>query len=268
MKTGATLAAIVLLVAVAAPRGFAEDAGSAAHDNGGSEGKSEAAPSQTRGPSSSGEEGAGGAGNVGAHGGSQGDLTKSNGGTMPAGGDAAATGGSSMPSVKAPDDIDTRITVQPHRGNNKGGHFGDTKFKTESTTAQRNVHRRAFQLSPAPHQTIRNAIGIPVPRHEGNARHEGEHRNLLGGARNPASGTTAAAEGATGHFIKPEGSIDHPLPPPPNLFGKPRVENGRGISGTGMNAGPTRHSGGTASLGAAPPPTGGINGTTIIRHKH
>jgi hypothetical protein len=263
VRTGATLAAIVLLVALAAPRGFAEEAGSAAHDNG----KSDAAPSQMHSPSSSGEEGAVGAGNVGAHGGSQGDLTKSNGGTMPTGGDAAATGGS-MPGGKAPDDIDTRITVQPRRGNTKGGHFGDNKFKTESTTAQRNAHRRTFQLSPRSHQTIRNSIGIPVPRHEGKERHEGARRNLLGGPRNPASGTTAAAEGATGHFIKPEGSIDHPLPSPPNLLVRPPVENGRGISGTGMKAGPTRHSGGSASLGGAPPPVNGINGTTIIRRKH
>jgi hypothetical protein len=276
VKTGVALAAIVLLVVLAAPRAFAEDAGATARDNGKSDnGKSDTAPLPMHGPSSSGEEGAGGAGNAGAQGGlqggSQGDLTKSNGGTissggtMPSGGDAAAPGGDSIAGGKPPDDIDTRITVQPHRGNNKGGHFGDNKSKSESTTVQHNVHRRAFRLSPPPHQTVRNAIGIPVPRHEGTERHEGEHRDLVVGPRNPASGATAAAEGASGHFIRPEGSIDRPLPPPPNLLGKPPAENGRGISGTGLKAGPTRHSSGTASLGGAPPTVNGINGTTIRR---
>jgi hypothetical protein len=255
VKTGVILAALVLVLAVAAPapRSFAEDGGFAAHDGG----SGENAPSQPHGSSPSGEQGAGGA--------QQGDLKKFDGGAMPAGSDSATVSGGSLAGDKPPGDIDTRITVQPHRDNNKGGHFGDNKFKSEATTTLRNIHRRAFRLSPPAHQTIRNAIGIPLQRHERLERHEGEHRGI-DGPHNPAPGTTAATENPNEHFIKPEGPFVRPQPTP-NLAVRAPLETSRGINGTGIKPGPVRHFGGTASLGGATPATNGISGTSV-RPKH
>jgi hypothetical protein len=216
LRTGSCLLAVVLIgVALSMRAGFAEDAGSAARDD-------TKASDHSTAPA--------------------GDKLDTQ--SAPRGDNDKGIAGES--GDKTPDGIDTRIAVQPRRAGAKLG--GDAKAKIE-LPAVVNPHRRTFPAVRTSNQTLRNAVGVPVPRHDSAERHDGVH-----------SGYSAGPYGAV--LTKPIGQIDRPAAIAKPLIA-PTIANRGAINGTGLvhrGSGPSRIGGPSAAVV-------GINGTTI-RSKH
>jgi hypothetical protein len=159
------------------------------------------------------------------------------------------------PGGKTPDGIDTRITVPPRRAGDKPGK--DTKAKIESP-ALGNLHRRTFPATRPSNQTVRNAVGVPVPRHDSGERHDGQHPGYIAVPHGPAVATTGITGSPSASPTKPEMRTDRPA-----AIAKPIVRSSvanRGpINGTGL----VHRGSGPSGIGGPAKMQDGINGTTI-----
>jgi hypothetical protein len=169
---------------------------------------------------------------------------------------SAATGGSQAPSGedaisasggREPDDIDTRITVQPHRVNGKPDKATDLKAKPNAP-AVKNLHRRTFSASRASTATVRNAISTPITSPQGVERQEGAHLYAPSISHGAAAGTSARPEVG---IVRPNVSQQFANPPAPTFLN-------RGVGGTSVS-----RRGGPSGIGGPAKTTVGINGSTI-----
>jgi hypothetical protein len=160
--------------------------------------------------------------------------------------------------VKASDPIDTRITVQPHRSASGRDDGKDARTKLRFLAPTFRGHRFSRTETPG---VARNAIGVPVSRHDAGKRRNGEHLDSLAAPHEPAAGTLATEGSGAGH-TKTEGQSDRPALNS-NQIVRPTAPTNGVINGTGIvqrGSGPPRIGGPTTSAA-------GINGTTI-RPKH
>jgi len=175
---------------------------------------------------------------------------------------SAAPGGSQVPSSEATvsetttkntDDIDTRITVQPHHPGNRPGKVGEVKAKF-SLPGVKNPHRRVFSASGANKQTVRNAVSIAVGQRELLDRHPGEHPFMM-----PAPHLPAGAVGVVGNttvgIAKTDSGLVRQIIVPPSAS---QTSLNRGISGT-----TARHRISSAGIGGPARTATGLDGTTI-----
>ncbi len=151
-----------------------------------------------------------------------------------------------------PDDIDTRITVQPHRS----GKIEQVKLKTKPPTA--NLHRRTFSASL---RATRNAVSVPSSRQGAAVWSEREHR-LLPAAPHPSIvpgiGTSGTQAGPAATFDVRVGHTSANRTP---------LANSVGISRGAVNGSGVHQHFSAASLGGPATAISGINGTSI-RPKH
>jgi hypothetical protein len=134
-------------------------------------------------------------------------------------------------SDKDPGGIDTRVTVQPRRLSRRNS----MKDSNRPLIAHHTAPRRLSSHS-APAQITRDALGVPVVRHEDIGGHDGRQENP-GLARTPATGPR----------------------PPFHAVVNPTAPNRGAINGTGL----TRRGFGPAAIGGPARPVAGISGTTI-----
>jgi hypothetical protein len=150
-----------------------------------------------------------------------------------------------------PDDIDTRITVVPHRTTNKVDKAAEFKIKSNAAVVK-NPHRRTFLASRTPNRIVRNAANVSIVQPEGRERSESGHVA-------PTSGL-----GLAGHTDGPIAEFETMNARPPvlssgtNRIAAPTALN-RGLSGTGMTHRGTSPSG----LGGPAKTVAGISGTAI-----
>jgi hypothetical protein len=245
LKIGYRLAAIVLLGALMMRPGFAEDAGSAAHGDGKASTSGE--PNAARAPS--GEDAAGGVTKPEAH------APRGAPGGPPASNETVKDANPPVPGGTEMGAIDT--TIAPSRRLDKKSKIGEGKSAIESL-ATRDLHRRMLSVPRPPHPAVRNAIGVPIPRHSDIERHDSVHPNSLAIPHNAPAGT-AAVPGAPGsRLTKIEGSADRHVPNPNPVITPPAAKSGA-ITGTGL----THRNFGPSQIGGPKAATAGINGTTI-----
>ena len=159
------------------------------------------------------------------------------------------------PGGKTPDGIDTRIAVQPRRAGDKPGK--DTKAKIESP-ALGNLHRRTFPATRPSNQTVRNAVGVPVPRHDGGERYDGVHPGYVAVPHAPAVATTGITGSPSASPTKPEMRTDRPAAIAKPIVGSSAANRGP-INGTGL----VHRGSGPSGIGGPATAVGGISGTTI-----
>ncbi len=235
LRISACVLATVLLGALPTVQAvYAEEAGSGTRDSG-------ASNSGTR--------------DSAIHGGSKGsDSSVGPSGSQPRGSGDAVSGVS--PNA---DDIDTRITVQPHRRPGaKVDTVGQAKGKFTVPTVK-NPHRRVFSASGASNRTVRNTVSVPISPQELLERRAGEHP-LSASVPHPPAG----AIGMVGHTAlgtaKSETGFGRQITVPRTA--SPIIVN-RGISGTSAG-----HRGVSSAVIGGPAKTvAGINGT-VIRPTH
>ena len=225
LRTGSCLLAVVLIgVALSMRAGFAEDAGSAARDDA-------KASDHSTAPT-----------------GDKLDIQ-----SAPRGENDKGIAGES--GDKTPDGIDTRIAVQPRRAGDKPGK--DTKAKIESP-ALGNLHRRTFPATRPSNQTVRNAVGVPVPRHDGGERYDGVHPGYVAVPHAPAVATTGITGSPSASPTKPEMRTNRPAAIAKPIVGSSAANRGP-INGTGL----VHRGSGPSGIGGPAKMQDGINGTTI-----
>lgn len=247
------LLAIVLLGALAMPASFAEEAGSGASAERGS----------SQPPSN--KDAAGEAVKLDNRPAPEGDDSRAPKKEEPFKGTEAPPKNVNAPVLDGPnpDGIDTRITVQPRRLGDRFNKVGEAKGRLESPPV-RNFHRRTLSISGASNP-VRNAIGMPVTRHE-DLRHEdlrrrdGEPFSSRPGAQVPAV-AAGVTPGAAGGLAKTDEGFGRPpiLKPNASPIVSPAALNRGTINGTSQirpRVGPSR-------VGGPAKTVGGINGTTI-----
>jgi hypothetical protein len=174
-------------------------------------------------------------------------------GSRPAAREDVAGGG------KDSDAIDTRITVQPRRlGKRDELREGDTKPRPFA----RHMFRPRRSAHESPGGVTRDAIGLPVARHDGMEQGSGERRDLPVLGHDPAAAPTGIGTNASSDFARPGGAFGH-TPSNANQIVKPAVVNRGTINGTNF----ARSGVGSSSVGGPAKPNTGISGTTI-RPKH
>jgi len=160
--------------------------------------------------------------------------------------------------AKGTEDIDTRISVQPHRAGTKSGKPGEAKTKL-SLPGVKNPHRRVFSPVLASRRTVRNAVSVPVSQQELLERHAREHPFAASTPHIPAGAIGVLGNTGVG-VAKPDAGLIRQTSSPPSA--SPGVNSAvvnRGISGTSMS-----HRGVSPSgLGGPAKTAAGINGTTI-----
>jgi hypothetical protein len=147
-----------------------------------------------------------------------------------------------------PNDIDTRITVQPRRLGKSV--YPNTGPPAELPFARKPYHPRTLSALPrTPYPPIRNAIGLPISPRGTVGPHDGSHPNSL--RASPSLVSPAVPNTATGRLVR--AAVPRSTP---NFV---TLGAGRGaISGTGLAP---RHQG-PSQIGR-PKAVAGINGTTI-----
>jgi hypothetical protein len=220
LRIGFCVTAIVLLGALTMPLGFAEDVDFDTH-NDGKASTPAAAPGDSQ--SSPGEDAA----------------------SRPAGNS---------------DDIDTRISVQPHRPTGKPDKVGGGKAKINLPVVA-NIHRRVFSPSGASHQTTHNAIGAAILQHDSSEQRGSERAIAPTVASSPAAAIFGSAGGTTGGLAKPAGVPEHGaiLQPNTSPIVSPDTFRRAAINGTSMS----RRGPGTSGIGGPAKTAAGINGSTI-----
>jgi hypothetical protein len=157
------------------------------------------------------------------------------------------------------EDIDTRITVQPHGPS--GGKFGKAGGATNPIVPLKliNPHRRTFSPSRAANRFAPNASGVPAPQRQNGQQKFGERFE-----RRTIGGTVGVGGGGVG-FAKPGSILDHqqilqPTGISPIAGGSKTLVRG-GIGGASLN----HHAAGsgTAAIGGPARTVTGINGTSI-----
>ena len=169
--------------------------------------------------------------------------------TSSSGGDGAGAA-----DTKTGDDIDLRITVQPHRPAPKGNKAAETKPKF-TIPGVKNAHRRVFSASLAVNRAARNAINAPLVGSQIDLRHGSEQTTIHGPA-----GTNIGAAPALG-LARTEPVIRPPIAQPHvTTIVVPNTANHASISGTGIGH---RTANSPAGLGGPAKTLAGINGTSV-----
>ena len=165
------------------------------------------------------------------------------------GADAAGSAG-----AKTDDDIDLRITVQPHRPGAKANKSAETKVKLIATGVK-NAHRRVFSASLGASRTGRNAVSAPIAAPQIDLRRNNEQTQPF---HTPVS--TGSDVAGTPNLAKPETAL-HPIPMQPHVtvVTTPDAAN-HAITGTGINR---RTANSVTALGGPAKTVAGINGTTL-----
>ena len=172
-------------------------------------------------------------------------------GSRPPAREDAAGGG------KDADAIDTRITVQPRRP----GKRDELREGTMKPLAPR-IFRRRPSAREGRDGVTRDAIGLPVTRHDGMERGNGQRHDVPALGHNPAGAPTGFDANASGGLARTGGTAGHP-PSNTNPIMKPATLNRGTINGTTI----VRPGFGPASVGGPAKLVAGISGTTI-RPKH
>jgi hypothetical protein len=178
-------------------------------------------------------------------------------------------GSSAAGENKAPDsgaanseDIDTRITVQPHAPPGKAGKLGGTTSRIQPLKLV-NPHRRIFSPSRAASRVSPNASGILNGQREILQHGPGEHFESNGVRLTPNVGALTGAGNANISLAKPGSTLmrepifHSPTIPPLGLGPK----NHTGVGGPTSN----HHAVGASPVGIGGPArsVNGINGTSI-----
>ena len=154
---------------------------------------------------------------------------------------------------KDSDAIDTRITVQPRRlGRRDAVREGDTKLRLHAPHIFRPRRLSAHEDSS---RVTRDAIGLPVARHDGMEQGSGQRHDLPALVHNPAAVTTGFDANAGGSLGRPLSNA--------NPIVRPAALNRGTINGTNL----ARPGFGPSSVGGPAKQVTGISGTTI-RPKH
>jgi len=265
LRIGACVLATVLLGALPATQTvYAEEAGSGTHNSGTSNSGASNSGASNSGASNSGTSNSGtsnsGASNSGAHDSAIHDGSKASDSSVGPSGSQPPVSGDAVSGVGPnANDIDTRITVQPHRRPGaKADTVGQAKAKFTLPTVK-NPHRRVFSASGASNRTVRNTVSVPISQQELLERRAGEHP-LSASTPHP----TAGAIGVVGHtalgMAKSESGFVRQITVPRTA--SPIIVN-RGISGTSAG----RRGVSSAVIGGPAKTVAGINGT-VIRPAH
>jgi len=158
------------------------------------------------------------------------------------------------------DGIDTRISVQPRRlGRRDEVRQGNTKL---TPPASRILHPRRLSAHDASSRVTRDAIGVPVVRHDGTEQGDGQRHDLPALVHNPAAATTGFSAGASGGLARTGRAFGRPTSNI-NSVVRPAVLNRGAINGTTL----TRPGIGPSGVGGPAKSVAGISGTTV-RPKH
>jgi hypothetical protein len=256
LKIGFHILAIVLLGTLATRPGFAEDAAYGAHGDS----KADAPSGEASGSRSpSGVDAGGGAARHDAHA-PHGDDGRNREGGPPAGNETVKDVNPSAPVGKDAGAIDTNIAPS-RRLDKKLNKIGEGRTTIDSI-ATRNLHRRMLSAPQSPSHPVRNAIGVPVPAHQGMDRRDSLHPGSLAAPHISPGGTTVVPGSVGSRFTKTEAGVDRHVPNANPIVSSPGPNRGA-ISGTGL----THHSSGPSQIGGPKASVAGINGTTI-RPKH
>jgi hypothetical protein len=248
LKIGSSVLAIALFGAMSLQTGFAQEPRSDARDD-----HAPSSASEPHGrPPPAGED-------------APGNAAKSNHHSSGAGDDGKVPGRETPPAAADPPakeranagDIDTSITVQPHRSHPRPGQAAQVKTTIKPLGAV-NLRRRVL---PTTEPIIRNAISAPVAVHAGGERRDGVHLDapIIGRGTVGSPGTAGAV---VGHVARTEGRIERPTSNV-NPIAAPAAAHRATVSTTGF----IHRAVGPAALGGSTMTTAGINGTTI-RPKH
>jgi hypothetical protein len=154
--------------------------------------------------------------------------------------------------------IDTHITVQSRPPQNTPGKARDAKSNFRIGVPE-NIHTRRQPTPRTVNSGARNAIGLPVTRHEGIQERNGEAHSVP-----VQSAAPGLATGGHDNPAKTDGgrpAIERPSPPGP-IVSAPVTQRGT-INGTGLN----RPSSAPSRLGGPAKVVAGINATNL-RPKH
>jgi hypothetical protein len=153
-----------------------------------------------------------------------------------------------------PDAVDSSIAAPPRRAGAKPSR--DANVKIESPMPA-NLHRKTFSPARPAGQTVRNAVGVTLQKHDSAERHNGANPDRAAVRPGPAIAKTGVTERST-----PGGSVERvPVIIKP-IVAPPAASHGP-INGTTM----VHQSASSARIGGPSPVGVGINGTTI-RPKH
>jgi hypothetical protein len=250
LKIGFALAAVALVCGLAAQPSLAEDAAPGAHGDG------HASPPSGESGSARPPGGAdAGAGETRRDGHTLHDDGKNREGVSPGGNETVRDVQPATPGGKDAGAIDTSL-VPSRRLDRRLNNIGEAKTTIESATE--NLHRRMLSVSPTPDRPIRNAIGVPVPAHQGVERNDGVHPGALAVPHASSGGATTAPGGVGSHFTGTEATVDHRAANP-NPVVAPAMMNRGAISGTGL----AHRNAGSSQIGGPKASVAGINGTTI-----
>jgi len=160
---------------------------------------------------------------------------------------------------KDADAIDTRITVQPRRlGKRDELREGDAKPRP----FVRHIFRPRRSAHESPGGVTRDAIGLPVARHDGMEQGRGQRHEFTDLIHNPAVAPVGFGANANGGLARTGGALGRPSSNA-NQIVRPAALNRGTINGTNL----TRPGVGPSSIGGPAKPVAGISGTTI-RPKH
>ncbi|MGD0331738.1 MAG: hypothetical protein ABSA90_00630 [Xanthobacteraceae bacterium] len=164
----------------------------------------------------------------------------------------------SAPGGKDADAIDTRITVQPRRP----GKRDELSEGTIKPLAPRIFRPRRLSAREGRGGVTRDAIGLPVARHDYIEQPGGQRRDVPTVVHEPAAGPTGFGANASGGIARTGGALGRPSSNA-NQIVRPAALNRGAINGTSL----ARPGLGPSSIGGPAKPIAGINGTTI-RPKH
>jgi hypothetical protein len=154
---------------------------------------------------------------------------------------------------KDSDAIDTRITVQPRRlGRRDAVREGDTKLRLHAPHIFRPRRLSAHEGSGG---VTRDAVGLPVVRHDGMEQANGQRHDLRALVHDPAAATAGFGANASSGLGR--------TPSNANPIVRPGALNHGTINGTNL----ARPGFGPSRVGGPAKQVTGINGTTI-RPKH
>lgn len=164
------------------------------------------------------------------------------------------------PSVdKDSDAIDTRITVPPQRpGRRDAVKEGDSKARPFA----RHIFRPPRSAHENPARVTRDAIGLPIGRHEGIEQGSAERHDTPALVNNPAAAPTGFGANTSGGSARPGEVFAHPLSNA-NPIARSSAPNRGTVNGTNL----ARPGAGPSSVGGPAKPVAGINGTSF-RSKH
>jgi len=155
-----------------------------------------------------------------------------------------------------PDAVDSSIAAPPRRAGAKPGRDANAKIESPMPA---NLHRKTFSPARPAGQTVRNAVGVTMQKHDSAEQHGGVNAGRIAVPHGPAvakTGITESPNGGSAGPIERAPVIVRPIVAPPTASHSP-------INGTGL----VHRSASSSGIGGPSAPAAGINGTTI-RPKH